>query len=119
MTYQYLLDTNIISDLVRNPQGLVFQRIATVGENCICTSIVVACELRFGAAKSSSPRLAQQLEQILNLLPILPLDTPVDFHACDNSHALRASRNTHRSERSIDCCPCPISRSNTCDGKCS
>jgi predicted nucleic acid-binding protein len=33
MTCQYLLDTNIISDLVRHPQGLVFQRIATVGED--------------------------------------------------------------------------------------
>lgn len=80
MTYQYLLDTNIISDLVRNPQGLVFQKITTVGENSICTSIVVACELRFGSAKSSSPRLAQQLEQILNVLPILPLAPPVDLH---------------------------------------
>lgn len=62
MTYQYLLDTNIISDLVKTPQGLVLQRMATVGENSICTSIVVACELQFGAAKSGSPRLAQQLE---------------------------------------------------------
>lgn len=80
MTYQYLLDTNMISDLVRNPQGRVFQRITTVGENCICTSIVVACELRFGAAKSGASRLAQQLEQILNVLPILPLAPPVALH---------------------------------------
>jgi tRNA(fMet)-specific endonuclease VapC len=70
----------MISDLVRNPRGRVFQRITTVGENCICTSIVVACELRFGAAKSGASRLAQQLEQILNVLPILPLDPPVDLH---------------------------------------
>ncbi len=80
MTYQYLLDTNIISDLVRHPQGLVFQRIATVGENSICTNIIVACELRFGAVKSGSPRLVQQLESILNALPILSLDPPVDRH---------------------------------------
>lgn len=80
MTYQYLLDTNILSDLVRNPQGLVFQRIATAGENCICTSIVVACELRFGAAKSGSVRLAQQLDSILNVLPVLPLEPPVERH---------------------------------------
>ncbi|MBW4674925.1 MAG: type II toxin-antitoxin system VapC family toxin [Desmonostoc geniculatum HA4340-LM1] len=80
MTYQYLLDTNIISDLVRHPQGLVFQRIATVGENSICTSIIVACELRFGAAKSGSPRLVQQLESILEVLSILSLQPPVDHH---------------------------------------
>lgn len=80
MTYQYLLDTNIISDLVKHPQGLVFQRIATVGENSICTSIIVVCELRFGAAKSGSTRLVQQLERILEVLPILSLEPPVDQH---------------------------------------
>lgn len=80
MSYQYLLDTNIISDLVKHPQGLVFQQIATVGEESICTSIIVACELRFGAAKSGSPRLVQQLERILNVLPILPLEPPVEQH---------------------------------------
>lgn len=79
MTYQYMLDTNIISDLVRHPQGLVFQRIAIVGEDRICTSIIVACELRFGAAKSGSSRLIQQLESILDILPILSLETPVDI----------------------------------------
>ncbi|MCC5662868.1 PIN domain-containing protein [Nostoc sp. CHAB 5784] len=79
MTNQYLLDTNIISDLVRHPQGLVFQRLAAVEENCICTNIIVVCELRFGAAKSGSLRLLQQLESILEVLPILSL-SPVDQH---------------------------------------
>jgi tRNA(fMet)-specific endonuclease VapC len=80
MTYQYLLDTNILSDLVRHPQGVVFQRIAAVGEDSVCTSIIVACELRFGAVKSGSSRLALQLEQILAVLPVLSLDLPVDRH---------------------------------------
>ncbi|MEH1793347.1 MULTISPECIES: type II toxin-antitoxin system VapC family toxin [unclassified Nostoc] len=80
MTYQYLLDTNIISDLVRHPQGLVFQRLTALEENCICTSIIVVCELRFGAAKSGSLRLLQQLESILEVLPILSLSPPVDQH---------------------------------------
>ena len=80
MTYQYLLDTNILSDLVKHPQGKVFQRIAKVGEDSICTSIIVACELRFGAVKSGSSRLMQQLENILAVLPILPLKPPVDQH---------------------------------------
>lgn len=78
MTYQYLLDTNILSDLVRHPQGQVFQRIATVGEDSVCTSIIVACELRFGVAKSGSSRLVQQLERILEVLSVLPLEPPVD-----------------------------------------
>ncbi|AFZ24984.1 putative nucleic acid-binding protein, contains PIN domain [Cylindrospermum stagnale PCC 7417] len=80
MTYQYLLDTNIISDLVRHPQGLVFQRIATVGEDSVCTNIIVACELRFGAVKSSSSRLVKQVERILEVFPVLSLESPVDQH---------------------------------------
>lgn len=57
MTYKYLLDTNILSDLVKHPQGLVFQRIAAYGEDSVCTSMIVACEIRFGAIKNGSSRL--------------------------------------------------------------
>ena len=39
---RFLLDTNIISDLIRNPQGKVAERIATVGEANVCTSIQAA-----------------------------------------------------------------------------
>lgn len=41
----YLLDTNIVSDLVRMPRGRVAERIQMVGEADICTSIIVAGEL--------------------------------------------------------------------------
>lgn len=65
---------------MRHPQGVVSQRIATVGENTVCTSIVVASELRFGAAKKGSNRLTHQLDAILSVLEILPLDSPTDIH---------------------------------------
>lgn len=80
MSYQYLLDTNILSDLPRHPQGQVFHHIATAGEDSVCTSIIVACELRFGAVKSGSSRLAHQLEYILEVLPVLSLEPSVDEH---------------------------------------
>jgi tRNA(fMet)-specific endonuclease VapC len=80
MIYQYLLDTNILSDLVKHPQGVVFQRIAAVGEDRICTSVIVACELRFGAVKSGSSSLIQKLERILEVLPVLSLEPSVDLH---------------------------------------
>jgi tRNA(fMet)-specific endonuclease VapC len=32
MTYLYLLDTNIVSDLVKHPSGKIAQRITEVGE---------------------------------------------------------------------------------------
>ncbi|HEV2132187.1 MAG TPA: PIN domain-containing protein, partial [Longimicrobiaceae bacterium] len=53
---RYLLDTNIVSDLVRRPQGRAAQRIREIGEAGVCTSIIVAAELRFGAAKKGSAR---------------------------------------------------------------
>lgn len=78
MGYRYLLDTNIVSDLMRHPQGDVAKRIARVGEDSICTSIVVACELRYGAAKKGSAALTERVEQILSLLPILALEMDAD-----------------------------------------
>jgi tRNA(fMet)-specific endonuclease VapC len=75
---RYLLDTNIVSDLVRNPQGKVAQHIRKVGEARVCTSIIVAAELRYGAAKKGSRRLTAQLEAVLGALEVLPLETPAD-----------------------------------------
>jgi tRNA(fMet)-specific endonuclease VapC len=75
---KYLLDTNIISDLIRNPQGEVTTHIARVGEKRICTSIIVACELRYGAAKRASSRLTERVEQVLSALHILPLGAGVE-----------------------------------------
>ncbi len=78
MSQGWLLDTNILSDLVRNPAGRVAERIRQCGETNVRTSIVVAAELRFGAAKKSSERLTAQLEAILGVIEILPLAQPVD-----------------------------------------
>ncbi len=75
---RYLLDTNILSDLVRNPQGEVAAQITKTGEDSICTSIVVAAELRYGAAKSNSAKLAERIDLILSALEILPLEAPTD-----------------------------------------
>jgi tRNA(fMet)-specific endonuclease VapC len=75
---RYLLDTNIVSDLVRNPKGKVAEHIRTVGEAQVCTSIIVAAELRYGAAKKGSLRLSAQLDAVLGALEILPFETPAD-----------------------------------------
>ena len=74
----YLLDTNILSDLIRNPFGPVAQRIEVVGAKAVCTSIIVAAELRYGSAKKGSPRLQARVEDILATIPVLPLEVPAD-----------------------------------------
>jgi len=77
--YRYLLDTNILSDLIKNPRGVVAERMLSSGlEIYCCTSIIVACELNYGAAKKQSPKLSFNVEQVLNSLPILPLEEAVD-----------------------------------------
>jgi tRNA(fMet)-specific endonuclease VapC len=75
---RYLLDTNIVSDLVRDPGGRVARHIREVGEALVCTSIIVAAELRYGATKKGSPRLNAQLEAVLGALEVLPFAAPAD-----------------------------------------
>jgi tRNA(fMet)-specific endonuclease VapC len=73
-----MLDTNIISDMIRNPFGLIAQRIEKFGHRDICTSIIVAAELRYGSAKKGSPKLLARVEGVLETIPVLALDVPVD-----------------------------------------
>lgn len=89
----YLLDTNILSDLIRHPQGTVASKIAAAGEQTVCTSIIVAAELRYGANKSGSRKLADRVDLILSALEILPLETPADRHYADIRHHLTREGN--------------------------
>jgi tRNA(fMet)-specific endonuclease VapC len=67
---------------MRNPDGRVADRIRAVGETAICTSIFVAAELRFGAAKRNAPTLAALVDNILARIPVFPFETPADrFYA--------------------------------------
>jgi tRNA(fMet)-specific endonuclease VapC len=75
---RFLLDTNIISDLVRNPSGPVAERISQIGERNVCTSVIVAAELRYGVEKKRSPRLAAQVAAVLQALKIIPFEPPAD-----------------------------------------
>jgi tRNA(fMet)-specific endonuclease VapC len=86
-----MLDTNIISDLIRNPQGKAAKHIAKVGEDNICTSIIVAAELRYGCAKSGSQRLLKAVEDLLGEIDVLPLDVPADAEYGAIRAALEAS----------------------------
>jgi tRNA(fMet)-specific endonuclease VapC len=78
--FRYLLDTNILSDLLRNPGGRAVRRLTLVGEATVCTSIIAACELRYGAAKKCSPELSKRVDGLLESLEVLPLDRDSDSH---------------------------------------
>jgi tRNA(fMet)-specific endonuclease VapC len=78
-----MLDTNIISDLIKNPQGKAAKKIADVGEDNVCTSIIVAAELRYGCAKKGSRRLLKAVEYLLEEIETLPFDIPADVEYGD------------------------------------
>ena len=91
---RYLLDTNILSDLVRRPQGKIAIKISSVGEQTVCTSIIVAAELRYGAVKSGSRTLTDRIDLILSALEIMPLEPPADRHYGNIRHHLTREGNT-------------------------
>ncbi|MDR3514250.1 MAG: type II toxin-antitoxin system VapC family toxin [Azospirillaceae bacterium] len=73
-----MLDTNIISDLIKNPGGLAARRVQAVGEAIVVTSVIVAAELRYGCARKGSPPLLKRVEALLAEMPVLALDVPTD-----------------------------------------
>lgn len=83
MPTRYVLDTNILSDLLKNPQGKAARKITSLPaeeRDLLATSIIVAAELRYGAAKSGSPILADRVDQLLDAIEILPLEPKADRH---------------------------------------
>lgn len=79
----WLLDTNALSELIRNPASPMVRRIAAEAPDAVCTSIVVACELRFGAQRRGSVALTQRVEQLLAAIQVLAFDAPADAHYAD------------------------------------
>ena len=78
--YRYLLDTNIVSNAMRNPQGAVRRKLDEIDEAEICLSVIVLCELRYGVRKRNSDKLAAHLEEILSAVDVLPLSIEMDSH---------------------------------------
>ena len=77
---RYLLDTNVVSQLVRQPDGEVARRVAALEPGSFAISVVVAAELRYGAERRGSSRLSRQLEAVFSAIDVLPLEEPVDRH---------------------------------------
>lgn len=74
----YLLDTNIISDIARNPNGDAATRFAQLSSDELCTSIVVSAEVHFGLEKGVGERLRDAMMAVLGSLNVLKLESPVD-----------------------------------------
>lgn len=79
----YLLDTNIVSHMIRFPTGPIMSRLESILPTTACTSIVVAAEIHFGLKKKESAKLTRQAKQILSVMEILSLESPVEEHYGD------------------------------------
>ena len=72
-----MLDTSIVSEMIRNPAGRAAQRARAAAES-VCVSVIVAAELRYGCARKGSPKLLRRVEEFLAEVPVLPFDVPAD-----------------------------------------
>ena len=90
----FVLDTNILSDLIRNPAGRALQHIKALSGKDICTSVLVAAELRCGCTKKGSPELTRRVETLLTVLPVIPFEAPADLHYGRIRAELEASGQT-------------------------
>ena len=74
MTSRFMLDTNIVSDVIKHPSGAAAARIAQMPVGSACMSIIVAAELRFGAKKARSGRLWQKISDFIAFVPAVPFE---------------------------------------------
>jgi tRNA(fMet)-specific endonuclease VapC len=87
----WMLDTNVLSELIRDPQGPVATRVCAEPDGAVCTSIIVACELRFGALRKGSPVLIERVDLLLDRLDVLPFDIDADRHYAEIRATLERS----------------------------
>lgn len=78
MIFAAMLDTNIVSSIIRQPDGRAAQRLRRQAPGTACMSIVTLAELRFGAARVASVRISQKIDQLLDLVPALSLEPPAE-----------------------------------------
>lgn len=74
----YLLDTNILSDVIKNPQGRVANRMVALDRNDLLTSIIVAAEMRYGVEKKKSSVLAERVDLLLQMIHVVSFDVDAD-----------------------------------------
>lgn len=78
--WRYMLDTNIVSHMIRFPEGQAVRQFAAVGSMHVCISALVASELRYGAHKRGSERLSNLIENVLQRIPIVPYEQSASHH---------------------------------------
>jgi len=83
----YMLDTNIVSDMMRNPRGPAAVRAMLLSQTTpdvlLQISVIVDCELLFGLERKPNPRLRDAYERTTSNLTVSGLEpslAPVYAH---------------------------------------
>jgi tRNA(fMet)-specific endonuclease VapC len=90
---RYMLDTNIVSAMVRDPRGKVFERLVEVGEENAIISIITHGEIWYGVKKNGSEELSQKVSAVTRRLYVAPLQLPSDQRYAEVRLALRQGKN--------------------------
>lgn len=90
---RYMLDTNIVSAIVRDPRGKVFERLIEVGEEDAFISIITHGEIWYGVKKNGSEELSQKVSAVTRRLYVAPLQLPTDQRYAEIRLALRQGKN--------------------------
>jgi tRNA(fMet)-specific endonuclease VapC len=75
---RYVLDTNIIADLMRRPQGRGADASGRLARRRVAPAPSSLRNCANGAAKKGSPRLSARIEAVLSTLEVLPFEAPAD-----------------------------------------
>ncbi|HEY8577802.1 MAG TPA: type II toxin-antitoxin system VapC family toxin [Devosia sp.] len=75
-----MLDTNIVSHIMRFPNSKPADKMADYTPDELAISSVVLAELMFGAARVGSTRLYLQIELVLRTVKVLDYDPPAAEH---------------------------------------
>ncbi len=80
---RWLLDTNILSRVIKHPHELLGQRLRDLFDHhpgALVTSMIVECELMFGAARVESAVLPKKITALLQFIPVLAMEQNVVPH---------------------------------------
>lgn len=77
MATRFLLDTNVVSFHIRGSSPALQGRLRRVKAATVALSVVTEMEIRFGLARNPGLRIAPLVEQFLDAMTVLPLDSDV------------------------------------------
>jgi tRNA(fMet)-specific endonuclease VapC len=75
-----MLDTNIVSEVVRRPAGRTAERTRGVAVSAVGVSAIVAAELRYGVRRNSAFKLGDRIEALLTRYGVIAFDEAAAGH---------------------------------------